>query len=418
MLPDSVFSSATPSFQFPVPVPGISPLDEPLVCVVFNKYWVPYIVGSLMQLLLQSTWANVTPSQLNTVQEQAFTLIDLFSRSIVSGTITRFSAGGFELLIRQNVDNPCILESSPDGIHWCEFVDMSLCLGGVGQPNGTQPQPSKGGGQQCYKGSFNAGSKFLVPTTVNTGDSILLQIADGAGNDGNELSWRCSDGEVYFAGACTGQTTTNSADPLPTTPHMAIIAQAGAAVFPISEGTPVIVPAGVSDASLYLYVNNGVIGVPSGSYTVVICVTNNQTSSWAHTIDFALSSGGFSLSAPYSNGLWVSGQGWEPDPASSTPQSFSIALTLPHSGVFETAQVTLLSIAGAPAGALGVTNVGATTNLVQSGSPIPASGTPQSFNNAFSGTSFSNIQIESSTTPGLIAQSVTFTGIGINPFVP
>lgn len=47
-----------PSFRVPVPAPDVEPTDAPLVSVCFNYEWLPYVLGALNQLTLQSTWAG------------------------------------------------------------------------------------------------------------------------------------------------------------------------------------------------------------------------------------------------------------------------------------------------------------------------------------------------------------------------
>lgn len=47
-----------PSFRVPVPAPDVEPTDAPLVSVCFNYSWLPYVLGALQQLTLQSTWSG------------------------------------------------------------------------------------------------------------------------------------------------------------------------------------------------------------------------------------------------------------------------------------------------------------------------------------------------------------------------
>jgi len=47
-----------PSFRAPVPAPTVEPTDAPLVSVCFNYDWLPYVLGALTQLTLQSTWSG------------------------------------------------------------------------------------------------------------------------------------------------------------------------------------------------------------------------------------------------------------------------------------------------------------------------------------------------------------------------
>lgn len=54
----SEYPRPIPSFRAPVPAPDVEPTDAPLVSVCFNYDWLPYVLGALTQLTLQSTWAG------------------------------------------------------------------------------------------------------------------------------------------------------------------------------------------------------------------------------------------------------------------------------------------------------------------------------------------------------------------------
>lgn len=79
MFPDSPFAHSVGSFQTPVSLPQDSPTADPLVTVCFNQSWLPYVVGCLQQLLLQSTWKDEGPGFIDTAQENAFALISQFT---------------------------------------------------------------------------------------------------------------------------------------------------------------------------------------------------------------------------------------------------------------------------------------------------------------------------------------------------
>lgn len=77
MLPDSLFAEPVSSFQFPVPVPAVEPDAGPLHSVCFSAAWLPYVIGCLKQLFLQTTWDTTDPSALDLVQNQVSNLIDI-----------------------------------------------------------------------------------------------------------------------------------------------------------------------------------------------------------------------------------------------------------------------------------------------------------------------------------------------------
>jgi hypothetical protein len=202
--------------------------------------------------------------------------------------------GGFEdeILIRQNPDNPCEIQSSADGIHWCTFIDLSLCRPGSGQPGGGSTQPEPGGGIQCYDFNVAASSAIVLPTVVSTGDIITIAKADGAGNASGEFDWRCTDGQLYFAGTCQEAKTHDGGDPDPSLYHGQIIMLIDGTYYSAIAGTAFTVPGGISDAQVTLQANFPLPGA-SGSYQLNVCVQNNQLPTWLHVLDFRTGTNGF-----------------------------------------------------------------------------------------------------------------------------
>lgn len=120
MWPDSGYAHPVSSYQNPVPPPSTNPEDGPFTTVAFNSAWLPYVVGSLKQLLLQTTWDTTDSSVLALAQERAFNLLNLFT-----------SAAGV-LGVRQSPDNPCILQEETSPGVWEDFADLSLCGAAAG----------------------------------------------------------------------------------------------------------------------------------------------------------------------------------------------------------------------------------------------------------------------------------------------
>jgi hypothetical protein len=81
MWPDSDFPRPVSSFEQPVPLVGVDPDAEPAVSVSFNAKWLPYVVGALKQLVLQSTWRTDDPEKWGLEQFRAMTLLSIFSRA-------------------------------------------------------------------------------------------------------------------------------------------------------------------------------------------------------------------------------------------------------------------------------------------------------------------------------------------------
>src|SRR5919108_180686 len=77
MWPDQLYASSRGSFFKPVKPPSADPDVAPLLTVSVACEWLPYIRGSLYQLLLQATW-DTDQAGLELVQSRVFNLIDLF----------------------------------------------------------------------------------------------------------------------------------------------------------------------------------------------------------------------------------------------------------------------------------------------------------------------------------------------------
>lgn len=233
-------------------------------------------------------------------------------------TLPALGVDSEDFMIRQNPDNPCLLESSVDGQTWCVWADLSKCMNFGSQPgSGNSPQPPKPGGSQEYCYKLNANSALLIPVAINAGDTIQITSQSGAGWDGGELSlvpfpiWRCPDGQQFFAGQCVGNQVTDSGDPLPTSKHMAIIARIGSNFYDLQSG-PLTVPSGIANQQFSIQVNDSALDNNQGSYDVCIKVTNNAAATWCHDLDFALNPYGF---APFPlddspGGSYVPGTGF------------------------------------------------------------------------------------------------------------
>jgi len=330
---DSGFASPVPAFPFPVALVNRDPDENPMVTVCFNRDWLPYVVTCLYQLTLQATWQTDDPDALNLVQARAMTLISNFIQgcnpplpNAVPG-----ADGGDEFMLRQNPDNPCELQTSVDGVHWCTWADLSLCKPAVQQPGSGSEQPPPNGGQACYNAVMNASEQWNVPTVVNAGDQITFSNATGAGADGGiDGLWYCPNGQTFFAGACVGVPGTKSADIANTIPHMRLIVNVGGTWYD-AYNTSFTVPGGVANSPVIVQINDSTISDNSGSYRFDVCVTNNETGTWSHTFDFTTSDHGFVAAA---GGVYSPGVGWIADDryVDSNPQYYrmvQIAKSLP-----------------------------------------------------------------------------------------
>lgn len=338
MYPDSPYAIPIGSFRTPQKPPTVDADKGDQIQVCFAREWLPLVLGALTQLLLEYTWRVSDPTDLDIVQQRVIGLMYLFqsARKCNAPIVLSGGADGEDNLIRQNPDNPCELQTSIDGTNWCTFADLSLCLPAPSQPARDAPQPSAGGGFECYHGTLEASSNWLVPTPVSTGDTLDLQDAIGAASDGT-ATWRCPDGKIYFAGACQpGTETLDGGDPDGSVFHMALIWVINGSVYLNAMSGPVTVPSGVSNGTAVLQVNDGSLAGNFGSYQITVCVTNNAETGWTHVFNFLLTSGGWTPiggQVTGDSGQWVASVGWIGDhvqrPANNYYNQCALAITFP-----------------------------------------------------------------------------------------
>ena len=304
--------------------------------------------GALLNLASAYNWAD---DPTHAARDVAILWRDIIDNvQICPAPLPMGGAGGDDdNMIRQNPDNPCELQTSINGIDWCTFADFSLCLPEPAQPGGGTPQPSSGGGQECYQGEMAANSKWLLPAPVSSGDVLDLTNATGAGNDGTISPWQCPDGSTYFGGICIPATGgVSGGDPEPSVYHMRLLYVIAGNYYDAMAG-PFTVPGGITGEQVEVQVNDDVISDNAGSYRFKVCVTNNQAGSFSHLFDFTIGSGGFmpiSHGAPC--GVYVPGVGWQsvfdPDGGSQDNE-----LRLAQTGLPSSEFVTASDIYSSPA---------------------------------------------------------------------
>jgi hypothetical protein len=194
---------------------------------------------------------------------------------------------------------------------WLRLANADQLTNGT-QPGAGSPQPPPGGGTQQYCSKLDANGKFLIPTVISTGDTITIDSASGAGQDGPLDFWRCPDGSTFFAGACVGSGAPVSGDPVPSSNHMSLIIGIGSTFYAATIGTPFTVPSGITNQQAFIQVNDDDLGDNSGSYNICVTVKNNSVGTWSHDFDFTVSDGGFTSIVGGSSdaATWVPGQGW------------------------------------------------------------------------------------------------------------
>lgn len=72
------FAHPTSSFNEPVLAPDVEPDEGELTQVCFSVAWLPYVLGALSQLQLQSTWKVSDPDETLVAQGRATNLMGLF----------------------------------------------------------------------------------------------------------------------------------------------------------------------------------------------------------------------------------------------------------------------------------------------------------------------------------------------------
>jgi len=314
MYPPSPYAVPVGSFQTPVALPTTDPLEGPFFYIGINCDWMPLIVGALKQLLLQSTWATTDVDALQKVQGQVFNLIAQFNCA-TAPTLEQLcgtSAAG------DDCDMGCclrfqngVLQELNCGV-WTDVAGQPA--GGIfspGQPGAGSPQPTPGGGCQLYHANLPGNGVWLLPTTVSTGDTLLISGEVGVSYNNVSLDWYCPDGSVFFAGLCTGITQLDGGNPLPSVPTNKIIAFIGGTAYDV-EGPMFTVPGGISNQQVQFQVNIASLSDGGGSVGFDVEVCNNQLGTFTHTFDFTTSPSGWVLDPAYSPGLgaWVAGQGW------------------------------------------------------------------------------------------------------------
>lgn len=228
--------------------------------------------------------------------------------------------------------------------HQIAFTDM---IPASGHTTGGEPQPPAGGGNQAYCKSFAANGVSLIPAILNTGDVISLTSAEGSGNDGGGPLWYCTSGNILFIQCQSNTSHLDGGDPAPTAPHMSLIVKIGSNYYPISAGSPLTIPSGVTNAQGWFQINDSNLSDNLGDYQICYNVQNNQpvSNSWSHTWDFTLTAGGWTQTPSFPYGHWSPGVGWESDVRNvhgSPPQVETLSIqTLPSHAVMAISSVII-----------------------------------------------------------------------------
>jgi hypothetical protein len=283
-----------------------------------NKYHIAAFKGALYMLSSAIFWADDpahTALRVAKVWQEIFDSLVAEDCNPAAAGQDIFSEDFMSDFRRVCIDGKTYLEflacSCPET--WVRLANADQ-LAAAGQPGGSgtpQPQPQPGSDPVCYDLAWPTSGLGNIPTLVSTGDVLTLNSASGAGATNPTADWRCIDGLVFFAGACTGTTTLDSLAPAPTLPKGELLWWINGVYYSAQIGVPFTVPGGVSSVTPFLVAN---FQSPNqvGSYKANVCVKNNAPVTWCHHLDFRVSSYGF-VSATTGGGgpdLWSPGVGW------------------------------------------------------------------------------------------------------------
>lgn len=202
------------------------------------------------------------------------------------------------------------------------------------------PQPPAGGGCQDYSGYLQAGSDWLIPAPVSTGDTIEITFAQGATAGSALGSWACPDGSLFAFGNCIdGTGGLDAGDPMPAVFEGKLIMNLDGTYYDILGGV-FTVPGGVSNVQPTLFINRDLTIRQSGTLQITVRVCNNALPSWIKTWNFALTPGSFGPWAG-NRALWIPGTGWTPDAFPETQLISSLPGAFPAGVFFDEVDFTL-----------------------------------------------------------------------------
>jgi hypothetical protein len=431
MFPNSPFNSPVSSFQTPVQPPGVDPDQGDQVGVIFSAKWLPFIIGSLFQLLQQTTWIVASDGELNIVQGQAFDLINLFA--LAAAPKLPNTAVGLE------DDMPFFREVCDGGVTYLEFLACAcpetwqrLALAAQvpvgGQPGGGTPQPQPGGGAQIYCTKLLGSGLFYLPTLVSTGDILTLTSYTDAWWDGGEIHWRCPDGKQFEVGVCVDAPYLVGSDPLPSTPHMSVIANINGTFYPFFPGATLVVPGGVSMAQVTLQANDSALGNNQGDAAICVQVQNNQAGTWEQAYDFTRSPYTNISFNPVAPGVWVPGAGYvtqyNQDGVTAGFRDFFMDIATLHAGTVTDIIATFVFTAGSLLGPNDTYYVAHDSTILATVVEPTVPTSPQAWSGTATVTSKFSLQLLAGDVPGVAdpggsatLQTLVFRGTGPNPFV-
>ncbi len=316
MWPFSPWAVPTGSFNLPVPPPGQPLAGCDSMTVTFPSEWQPYILAALLQLTLQATWQGDEAAIID-AQGRAYAIIQTIQAAtcVVPPEMGSMEVD-FDMGIRVDCDCRVFVECC-DGSEVELLTTKNPGQPQAGSPTGGNPIAKPGSqATTCY--TMDVKSIQVLSQTVSTGDKILFENLLGSWYDtlyANII--KCIDGYFYIEGFCFEDLGRLGTDPLPSVPHLALIAKIGSTFYDplqldiFGNPTEFTVPAGVSNEQVYLQANAPALTGMYGTGTFCVKITNNAAVAWSHTLDFRVAPYGFADASAGGGSLtWTPGTGF------------------------------------------------------------------------------------------------------------
>lgn len=198
---------------------------------------------------------------------------------------------GDDLKLRIKPGSDCIIQRMCDcDDEWSDWYDPNNCIDDAidnrtgQQTGGGQPEP---GDCVTYHATMPGNNMWLLPVSVNAGDTVTVSGATGASYDGGPSTWNCASGETYFAGACVeGTGGLQGGDPL-AVKHNRLIAKLVSSLgttYYDAYNQVITIPSGVVGGTLSFQTNDSVLGDNAGTiqFTAIYCANGTAPSDAFH----------------------------------------------------------------------------------------------------------------------------------------